>query len=159
MLVRRAILRISVALATMGILACAPVPKQPPRPPPARPPPRPACPLGVEDATVVAENTADGIALIFTSSSHVQDLRERGRDAAKLHGPFGRLGKGHDDRHGGGSHHGLQAGALPQARASAEDIEGGVRVTLVPLDPSELESLRTRATARANKIATTPCDT
>lgn len=139
------------------LASCAPK-ALPPRPPPAPEPSRQACPLGVEGATVVAENTADGIALIFRSSDRVAEIRERTRRAARLHGPFGHEGIGHHGRHGEGGHHGLKGHELPQARAVAEEIEGGARLSLVPVYPSELDALRARVEARAVEMSTAPCE-
>jgi hypothetical protein len=142
----------------LAAACCAPAANLPRRPPPARPPARAACPLGVEGTTVAVEYTADGVAVVFTSRGHVDELRERGRLAARLHGPFGRLGKGHDGRHGGGGHHGLQGSDFRSTHATAEDIEGGVRITLTPKYPEDLDVLRHRVEERAQRMSTAPCD-
>jgi hypothetical protein len=86
------------------------------------------------------------------------DLRERVMGAARMHGPVGRLGKGHAGRHQMGGDHGLHALALPAARAEVTEIEGGARLSLVPAYPEELEALRIRIRERARKMRSTPCD-
>lgn len=142
---------------SLALASCA-LPTGPPRPPPSREPARGACPLGLEGVSVVAERTPDGVALVFRSRGDVAELRERVRGAARLHGPFGQLGKGHDGRHGGGGHHGLKAHELPVARAQVQDIEGGARLSLVPVYPFEVDALRSRVEARALEMSTAPCD-
>ncbi len=147
-------LAVHFAFVAMG---CASAPP-PARPPPAPPPERAACPLGVDGARVTTEDTAAGIALVVTSADDVAEVRERAFHAAKLHGPFGRLGKGHEGRHGLGGSHGLLAFALPPARAVAIEVEGGARIEITPLHTSDRSTLRTQVRERADKITRTPCD-
>jgi len=155
---RRAFLAGLVALAA-GLSSCAPAPA-PPLPPPRRPPDPDACPLGVSRASVVTSRTPDGIALTFTvgPDGDAEDLRERVRGAARMHGPFGRQGKGHGGRHGMGGEHGLQAASLPRATARVVDVDGGARLELAAADPGEVDELRRRVRRRARAMRERACD-
>lgn len=115
------------------------------------------CALGVAGATVVAEDTPDGIALSFTSKDKPEEMRERANDAAAQHGPGQRVGRGHDGRHGSGGDHGLQLIQAPPAKSAAEDIENGARVRFVPADPAEKEVLRAKLRDRADAMNAQPC--
>lgn len=115
------------------------------------------CPLGVAGGTVTAEDTADGIALSFTSKDRPEEMRERANDAAAQHGPGERLGQGHEGRHGHGAEHGLQMLQVPAARSVADDIEGGARIRFVPADPAEKEALRTKLRERAASMNALSC--
>lgn len=145
------------AIASL-IVGCAPAPG-PPRPPPSHPPDRAGCPLGIDGARVSTEETETGIAVIVTArDDDVAEIRERAQDAAKLHGPFGRLGKGHDGRHGRGGQHGLQAVALPPSRATTTDVAGGARIEISPRHWRDRAALRELVRKRAEVMRTKPCD-
>jgi hypothetical protein len=115
------------------------------------------CALGVPGASVVAEDTPDGIALSFTSKDRPTEMRARANDAAAQHGPGERLGEGHEGRHGHGGEHGLQMMQAPVAKSAADDIEGGARIRFVPADPAEKELLRTKLRERAVAMNTATC--
>ena len=115
------------------------------------------CALGVAGATVVAEDTPDGIALSFRSKDRPEEMRERANDAAAQHGPGQQLGRGHDGKHGDGADHGLQLMQAPPARSAAEDIEGGARVRFVAADVRDTEALRTKLRERANAMNNMTC--
>ena len=115
------------------------------------------CALGVPGATVVADDTPDGIALSFTSRDKPEEMRERANDATAQHGPGERVGRGHDGRHGKGGDHGLQMMQAPAARSAAEDIENGARVRFVPADLAEKEHLRAKLRERADAMNATSC--
>lgn len=115
------------------------------------------CALGVRGATVVAEDTPDGVALSFTSKNKPEEMRERANDAAAQHGPGERVGRGHEGRHGHGGDHGLQLAQLPATKSVAEDIENGARIRFVPADPAEKDLLRTKLRERADAMNTLQC--
>jgi hypothetical protein len=115
------------------------------------------CPLGVPGATVVAEDTPDGIALSFRSKNKPEEMRERANDAAAQHGPGQRLGLGHDGKHGDGAEHGLQLMQAPPARSVAEDIEEGARIRFVAADSRETEALRSKLRERADVMNAAVC--
>lgn len=116
------------------------------------------CPLGVRGATVVAEDTADGIALSFTSRDKSDEMRKRANDAAAQHGPGEHVGGGHEGRHGQGGDHGLQMLQSPTARSIAEDIDNGARIRFVPADPAEKELLRAKLRGRADAMNAGSCE-
>jgi len=153
---RSALVSILIGAAIM-VHGCA-SPPLPLRPPPPVAPAKAACPLGVDGATVVAEDTLDGAALVFASPGDGNELRERARRSASMRGPYGHRGLGHDGHHGGGGHHGLQAASLPAARATARDVRDGARIDLVPTYPADLDALRAAVRERASRMTTRPCD-
>lgn len=115
--------------------------------------PRP-CPLGVDGAEVVVEDTPQGVALTFTSSADKTDeLRMRARHAANMYGPR-KAGEGHDGRHASGGHHGLMPMQMPPAYALARDVDNGVEIRLFPVDEKDLAALRARARERAVAMST-----
>jgi hypothetical protein len=113
--------------------------------------PRP-CPLGVDGARVVAEDTPEGAMLTFLSMDKTDELRGRARSSAAMYGPR-RAGAGHDGKHAQGGHHGLKPMQMPPAYASTEDIEGGVRMRLSPVDPGDLDALRSKVRERATAMS------
>lgn len=115
------------------------------------------CALGVAGSSVVAEDTPDGIALLFTSRDKPEEMRERANDAAAQHGPGTHMGRGHEGQHGQGADHGLQMIQGPAARTFAEVIEGGARVRFVATDPAETETLRTKLRKQADAMNATAC--
>lgn len=115
------------------------------------------CALGVPGSTVVAEDTADGIALGFTSKEKPEEMRARANDAAAQHGPGQRVGMGHDGHHGHGGDHGLQLLQAPAAKSAAEDIDGGARIRFVPADPAEKDLLRAKLRDRATAMNAQSC--
>jgi len=116
------------------------------------------CPLGVAGATVVAEDTPDGIALSFRSKNRPEEMRERANDSAAQHGQGQHLGRGHDGgKHGDGADHGLQLMQAPPARSVAEDIEDGARIRFVAADAKDTDALRTKLRERANAMNNMTC--
>lgn len=114
---------------------------------------RRGCALGVAGATVSVEDTEGGIVLHFTSKERLQELRERGHDAAAQHGQGQRVGKGEEGgRHGSGGDHGLKMLQAPAARSVADDVQDGVRVRFVAVDPADTEVLRAKLRARADAM-------
>lgn len=115
------------------------------------------CALGISGSKVVAEDTPDGIALLFTSKDRPAEMRERASDAAAQHGPGAKMGLGHHGQHGQGADHGLQMTQGPAARTAAEDIEGGARVRFVATDASETDALRAKLHKQADAMNATSC--
>lgn len=145
------------ALALVGILAAACTTAQTSNPSLTQGDAPRGCPLGVAGATVVAEDTPDGIALSFRSKNRPQEMRERANDAAAQHGPGQRLGRGHEGKHGDGADHGLQLMQAPPARSVAEDIEDGARVRFVAADLRDTDALRTKLRERASAMNDLTC--
>jgi hypothetical protein len=115
------------------------------------------CPLGVAGATVVAEDTPDGITLSFRSPDRAEEMRERANDAAAQHGPGQQLGRGHDGKHLDGGEHGLKMMQMPVARSVASDIEGGARIRFVAVDPADTELLRVKLRERVTVMSSLTC--
>jgi hypothetical protein len=116
------------------------------------------CPLGVAGALATVSETDDGVAITFlTTPDQLDELRERARHAAALHGPNAKLGLGHDGAHGQGGHHGLQAFQLPPCHAVASDVEAGARITLVPADAADRAVLIAKATDGVRRMNVLAC--
>lgn len=140
------LIKLSLALALGSIVACTTAQPAPsltkadlPR----------GCALGVPGATVIAEDTPEGIALSFVSKDRPEEMRERANDAAAQHGPTTRLGRGHDGLHGEGGDHGLKMLQAPVAKSVAADIDGGARIRFAAADPAERDLLRAKLRERA----------
>ena len=165
---------------TIGALALASCASSPASPAPAEPAPatpseqRPGmhsgdmaamCPMKVEGTSVTAADVEGGVALSFTTSGDVAELRSRVARMAKMHGDHGGHhgpGKGmHGHQHGGaGAHRGKMMGAgmmMPAATARSEDVDAGARVVLTPKDPADLGALREHAQHMAGRMASGEC--
>jgi hypothetical protein len=127
------------------------------------------CPMAVPGTEVFAEDTPDGEAVTFRTSSPeaVPDLR------ARIHAMADRYERRHasgqamqdgppsGDREAGSAGSGSPGGQQMPApsRAVVEDVDGGSRVTITPNDPSELETLRAHVMQRvAHMQETGSCD-
>lgn len=125
------------------------------------------CPMMIDPATtqVTASDTSDGIALVFTTSGDVAELRARVRRMADMHnqmaGMHGGGTTGPGGMHGGGMHGGHGTGPMHMhmvpSRASVEDVPGGARLLLVPTDPAQLAALRQQARMHADMMAKGQC--
>jgi hypothetical protein len=116
------------------------------------------CPLGVAGTLATVSETEDGVALTFlTTPDKLDELRERARHAAALHGPGAKMGVGHDGSHAQGGHHGLQGLQLPPSRGLASDVEAGARITLTPIDAADRSALLTKATDGVRRMNAAAC--
>lgn len=118
-----------------------------PTPPPGGTPSaeeRAACPMLVPGAEVTVEDTAGGVALAFTTGTgDVEELRRTAHRWAGMHARAystmpRRAGSGARGMIGG---HGMNIAST----ARIEDIPGGARVVLTPLDSADLGRLREAA--------------
>lgn len=149
----------------------------------AQPAPQPRsskmCPMMVDPATtqVTTSDTSDGVAIAFTTTADVNELRTRVRHMADMHNQMVGMRAGETGGGGGmqggmqggmGMHEGMQSGRMPAhehvmrkpivaSRATAEDIPGGARIVLVPVEPSELTALRQDARMRAEMMQSGQC--
>lgn len=122
------------------------------KPPPAPGPPatldtknvRSTCPLGVDNAHVTFDETANGATLVFsTTPDRLEELRRRTREAAERHGTGKQSGEGHDGKHGlGGGRHGLQAYYLPPSKVTMVMVDDGARLTFTPDRLEDVDALR-----------------
>lgn len=144
----------------------APQPVATAAPAPARAGMMDVCPMAVPGTTVSAADTPQGEALTFvTSPGQVDDLRRRVRAMADMH-----------NEHHAGAHAGMQGGMgqggtmggtgeggmdgmkmPPPSRASAEDTEGGARLTVVPEDPAQVDQLRSTVRTHAERMQQDGC--
>lgn len=107
------------------------------------------CPMAVPGTQVVADDTPDGEAITFTTSSdRVAELRSRVHAMAELHnrrmqaGGMGSTGSGSASAEQGPMQ--LPRPEMPPpSRATVEDVDGGARVVVTPNDPSDAGQLRT----------------
>jgi hypothetical protein len=146
-----------VLVGAFNALGCSTSDTSTPAPTSTTAEPSLGCALGVAGASVVAEDTPDGIALSFTSKDKPDELRERVRDAAAQYGPGQGLGLGHSGRHGDGAEHGLKMMQAPAARSVATDIQGGATIRFVPVDPTFIAELRTKLHDRASVMNALTC--
>ncbi|HSR52675.1 MAG TPA: hypothetical protein VLV83_17780, partial [Acidobacteriota bacterium] len=140
-----------------------------------------SCPMMVDDVSVDVADTANGVALTFTTGSgDVGGLRSRVRHLAEMYGehhgmgamqwhPMGGHGQhlgmtGEERRHGGmhgEMHHGsgkeMSHGMMPAATATVEEVEDGARLLLVPADASDLDSLRQHVRMHCEKMKAGNC--
>lgn len=129
------------------------------------------CPMSVPDTKVSSADTAQGAALTFTTSDpgRVDDLRRRVRAMADMHdehmaGAGGarsgtgtqadqgadQPGQGMQGRHAG-------HGVMPASRATVEDVVGGARVDIEPVDPAQAEQVRSMARMHAQRMQSQGC--
>lgn len=128
------------------------------------------CPMQVEGTVVAAEKVDGGVALTFTTSSDVPELRRRVARMAQMHGQHGMgmhalAGADHGHAHGGqrsdASQHqgGMMAGGMmmPAATARSEEVQGGARILLTPQDAADLEKLREHARHMTERMSSGQC--
>jgi hypothetical protein len=118
-------------------------------------------------AKVNATDTANGIAVEFTTSGDVAALRTHVHKMADMHNGMaphegGEMhgGMGSGEMHGGmgsGGMHEMHGMKMVPSRATVEDIDGGARIVLVPNDPAQLADLRTHVREHAAMMAKGEC--
>ena len=142
---------------------------------------RDQCPMSAEGAQIEVSDTENGVALTFTATNGaVADLRARTRRMAEMYtlqgghrgmrwhhmgGDDGRgmMGEDHGSGTMGGTGMGhgpgvgMARGMMPAATATVEDVEGGARILLVPMDPSQLEPLREHARMHCERMHDGEC--
>ncbi len=139
----------------------------------------PMCPMDVKGVTVNAEDTEDGIAIVFTTDdpSQVEELRRRVQYIGEMHkqphgmgmGMGGGGMHGHGHAHGEGHEHGeahmggeMQSELPPLSRDAigevrSEEVENGARVVFEASSPDRVEELRTAMRARADRMKSGAC--
>lgn len=139
------------------------------------------CPMQVDGTSVTAENVEGGVALSFTTTGDVAELRRRVARMAEMHnrhasgeGGMGmRAAAGGDDSPskqedrggmmGGGMRNGGMMGGgggktmMPPSQARAQDVEGGARIVLTPVDPAKAATLQERAGKMAKRMSSGEC--
>lgn len=117
-----------------------------------------ACPLGVPSTRIHVADTADGVALSFsTTPSGVAELRRRVHDQSRASGPNRHQGAGHDGRHGGFHDHGLQLWSMGELRTDVVDTPSGARLAVAPADPARRAEVKKRAIERVALLESRGC--
>ena len=123
------------------------------------------CPMFVAGTTVQAKDTSDGMAMTFTTTGDVAELRRRvhvmaDRMNAHSSGSSGGMGmhgmmgadagmgmKGADagmgmGMMGGGGGGPMMGGTMPAMHAQVENVERGARLKMTPSDPAKIGEMR-----------------
>jgi hypothetical protein len=112
------------------------------------------CPLRLPGATLTSSEVLEGVALYFTTSENVDELRQRVRDLAITHA---HEGAAPDDPCGCPLLGNDGTPLMAEASTSAEPTPGGARLLLVPNERSEAVRLRTRVAERLERLAAEAC--
>jgi hypothetical protein len=119
------------------------------------------CPMKVPGTTVASVDVDGGASLVFVTMGDVPELRDRVRAMAEMHNrrqAGGGMMMGNKGPGEAGGSQGLTAGeTMPAATASADDVEGGARLVLVPTDPAQLKSLRAHTRMHADRMTRGEC--
>ncbi|MGE5186740.1 MAG: hypothetical protein ACM31C_32020 [Acidobacteriota bacterium] len=155
----------AIATVILGLAGFGCSSRRDPAPPPASTTTAGVCPTAIPGTQVSVDDTHDGVALTFTTTGDVAQVRASVRAMAQHHsamvqarpgrgmGPgAGRMGAG---RMGAGMM-GPGMGTVPST-ATVEDVDGGARLVLAPNDPARLAELRERARAHATMMVGGRC--
>ncbi len=140
------------------------------------------CPTAVEGTQVTASDTDGGVALTFTTTGDVNDLRQRVGQMAQMYamhqgqghmmwrgmgGARGGMGPGARGGMHGGMGPGAQGGMGPGARGGmgpmpamttrVNNVDNGASLVLTPTDPAQLDALRARARSHAQRMQSGQC--
>lgn len=128
------------------------------------------CPMQVPGTTATAADVEGGVAISFTTTRNVNDVRQRVRRMAEMHNRRNADGMmmehpRPDAEAGGHKHEGPSGGMMsgggmmmmPAATATVGDIEGGARLVLRPKDPAQLGALREHARMHTARMAGGEC--
>lgn len=132
----------------------------------------PTCPVTVAGTSVTAEDTANGAALVFVTTSDVAELRKRVGSLAKTHNDhhsaMGPLPTGTEQGAGGHDHHAMagsggheghaMAGSMiaVHSKATAEDIEGGAKLVFIAF-PDGVAKIQSELRMHAQHLANGTC--
>ena len=141
----------TLVVTSLLLLACGGSKSQPAAPQPA---PTEAhaqgmggmCPMEVAGTKVAVDDTQDGVAITFTTTGDVAQLRERVHHMAGMHEHMMHGGSGDMDQM-----------KMAPSSARAEDVDGGARIVLTPADPAQLADLRTHVREHAAQMASGHC--
>ena len=141
------------------------------------------CPMQVAGTSVRTEDVEGGVAIAFSTTGDVAELRRRVAHMVEMHDRSAGGGRqhgmamhGHQGSAAPGHHHhgsppaaggqapgramggpGMSGPRMPAADARSEDVEGGARMVLTPRDPTELTALREHTRQMAERMATGEC--
>lgn len=103
----------------------------------------PSCPMMVKGTMVTAADTADGAALVFTTTGDVAALRTKVAAMAEKHSAM----------HAGGK----VMAMMPSSRARAEDIDRGARLVLTPEAAADVAAIRAHVHKHAQEAKPGEC--
>jgi len=120
------------------------------------------CPMEVPGTQVSVADTPDGVAVVFTTSGDVAQLRHRVQGMAAMHGKMSGEGMAGGMMKSDGMGSGGMMGSdhmkkMVASTARSEDVEGGARIVLTPQDPAQLPELRAHAREHAGHMASGHC--
>ncbi len=133
------------------------------------------CPMKVDGTSVTAENVEGGVTLSFTTTGDVAELRRRVARMAEMHNGHAsgehsmgmHASAGGDDspsEHeqrggmmGGGMMGGGGGNMMPPSKARAQNVEGGARIVLTPIDPAKVATLQEHAGQMAERMSSGKC--
>ncbi len=111
------------------------------------------CPMEVPGTQVSVADTRDGVAIAFTTSDDVAQLRRRVHGMAAMHEKMM-----HEEMMSGGGMMGSgDMMKMVDSTAQAEDIDAGARIVVTPKDPAQLAELRDHVREHAGRMASGHC--
>ena len=113
------------------------------------------CPMRVPGTQVSTTETPDGVAIVFTTSGDVAELRARARKMASMHEHM--MSGGGEMDSGGMMGSGKMMMTMVPSKARAEDIDGGVRIVITPNDPAQLAALRDHVRRHVEQMKSGEC--
>ena len=112
------------------------------------------CPMRVSGTTVTSSDVEEGVALYFTTSGDVNELRQRVRELATTHAHDG---ASPSDACGCPLLGDRGVPLMAEASTSAEPTPGGARLLLVPNERNEVVRLRARVAESLTRFAASHC--
>ena len=125
------------------------------------------CAMTARGTTVDAVDVPDGVAIRFTTSGDVAELRRHVHHMAEMHEHMAgmhehKMANDHEHNAAGqapasDSHSGSAHMMMVPSTASTEDIDGGAQLVLMPRQADQLEALRQHAHMHAASMADDMC--
>jgi len=115
-----------------------------------------ACPMNVPGTKVTASDTANGEALVFTTTDDVALLRSKVRHMAEAHNQHHATGGTHEGMMGSGQ--GMEGKVtMPPSNATVTDVERGASIALTPIAPADLQQLQIAVRTHAKHMERDGC--
>jgi len=120
------------------------------------------CPMQLPGVHVTAADTADGAAMVFTTTmANVEEVRQRVRHMAAMRNMH-QGGMMHAQGGGPGGGCPMMGGAdgamrMPNAQSRAEDVADGEQIVFVPTAPAEIDAVRAHVRAHAALMQSGQC--
>ena len=100
------------------------------------------CPMHVEGTTMNMEKSEHGMVMTFTNADNAEEVQARSRMMAEHQSKMA------------GHHHG---GEMPKFTLTAEDTDGGARLTMKPADPAQMAKMQEMMEKRHTAQGDSPC--